>query len=130
MDGSARAARRLFLLDWYANAPVLFNPPERDFWVISARKEGPEVRAISWRWLTRSFPDRVVAMFLLQESRTIKNVVAYKARTIAREGFTDFTEDNPEVVRGVAKVLPSCRVWLFKDGAVSRFPVPVVASSS
>ena len=127
MDGSLRALRRMFLLDWYSAAKLLHDPREKFFWVISARKEDPEVRAVSMRWLQSRFPGRIGHLFLLQGARTIRNVVTYKAQVISREGFTDFVEDNREVVRGVARALPDCRVWLYKDGEISRWP-PVVAS--
>lgn len=128
MNGSMRAARLLQLLDHYSAATPLFDPPEKIFWVISARKENPEVRAVSERWLRIRFKGRVQALYLLRGARTTENVVRYKSLTIAEEGFTDFTEDNVQVVRGVARFLPSCRVWLFKDGAPHRWPV--VASST
>jgi len=129
MNGSMRAERKMSLLDHYASAAPIYDPPEKIFWVISARKEEPEIRAISERWLRIRFGGRAQALFLLKGSRTTENVIRYKSLTIAEEGFTDFTEDNLQVVRGVARILPSCRVWLFKDGAPSRWP-PVVASSS
>lgn len=125
MNGSQRARRRLWLLDWYATAPRIYDPPEERFWVISARKEDPEVRSVSARWLLRNYRGRAVGLSLLSEARTTENAVRFKAGIIVREGFTDFTEDNLQVVRGVARALPSCRVWLFKDGAPTG---PVVVS--
>lgn len=116
MNGSQRAARRLFLLDWYARAQPLFDPPEKRFCVISARKEDPEVRAVSARWLLKNFRGRAILLHLLKVSRTTENVVRYKAATIAANGYTDFTEDNLQVIRGIKRILPTCRAWWFNEG--------------
>lgn len=120
MLGPARAAWRVFLLRHYAAAKPLLPPvANRPFYVITARKDSDEVRAVSEAWLERHYPGRCRGLFLLGTGRTLENVIAFKAATLTSIGATDFTEDNPQVVKGLRALNASglkARIWLYKKG--------------
>lgn len=129
MTGPQRAARRMFLVDWYRKAPRLYDPKEPSFEVVSARKEEPEIRFTSALWLERNYPGRCKGLHLLQRSRTLAHVVEFKAGVLRTMGATDFTEDNPQVLKGLASALgEGYRLWLYRDGKVEPWPVTVVGS--
>lgn len=112
MNGPERQARRAALVGHYAAAAPMYMPSEGRFDVITARKDEPAVRKATEQWLKERFGPRVRALRMLKDSRSIKNVVAFKAAAIQELEITDFTEDNPLVVRQLA-ALRICRVWLF-----------------
>lgn len=116
MNGEERKARRAFLLAWYEATPPLFIPDVNvgHFEVITARSEW--AREVSLAWLQRRYPYRTGLHMLGKTSRTIENVVAFKADVLRRFGVTDYHEDNRAVVRGLRRAVPTCRVWHYKGG--------------
>lgn len=116
MDGPARAARRDALVAHYAQAARLLLAQETRFYVISARKEGPAVRAASEAWLSRHYAGRWQGLFLLKEGRTLENVVRYKGAALAQLNASDFTEDNRAVVKGLRAAKLKTRIWLYAEG--------------
>ncbi len=117
MTGPEREGRRQELLRFYGTAPTTgLRPLERRFDVITARKEDPEVRRVTTAWLEQYFPKRVRTLVMLPVARSVKNVVAFKAENIIAMELTDFTEDNPQIVRGLVLAAPSCRIWHLWQG--------------
>jgi hypothetical protein len=124
MNGLQRQNRRMELLYWYESAASLLIPKE-PFIAISARKELPEVRAITEKWLAKNQPN-CVDLFLLPISRTIENVVQFKATVIRIQGLSDFTEDNKKILSGLHKVGLPTKLWYFDSTLVK--PTPYVSS--
>lgn len=116
MNGPERAARKLFLLDWYRSAQQLFVPPENDFLVITARKDEPLIRAASMEWLVRHLRGKRTLLFMLQESRSIEAAVRFKAGVIQQYALEEFTEDNKKVVTLLRKECPKTKIWLYHKG--------------
>jgi hypothetical protein len=120
MKGPERQAWKAHMIDFYRTARPLFVPAETNFHVISARKDQPDVRELTRGWLAANLPERVASLTLFTGSRSIENVVAYKAATILALGIRDFTEDNPKIVKGLRVTLGGrCRVWLYRRGEIS-----------
>jgi hypothetical protein len=118
MLGAERRAREAELVRWYRQAPVLFDPPERQFYVITARRDNPLVRGATLTWMERTFAERVLGVHLLNVSRTIDHVVTFKADALAQRGCKEFTEDNATVLKGLAKDarLKGVQLWWYTDG--------------
>ena len=116
MKGPERKAHLEWLVRWYKDAPPIHKPREAAFLVITARKDNPEVRQATEDWLRRTFPSRVYKLFMLQESRSIKNVLRFKSRILMEHNIEDYVEDNREVVKGLRPLVPWCRIWHFKNG--------------
>lgn len=113
MKGPERAARKQLLLEHYARARPLLAPETRDFLVITARSLWAQ--AVSEEWLRRYYPLRW-GLDMLEEARTIRNVVRFKAASLRDYGATDFAEDNVQIVRALRREVPECRVWLYRAG--------------
>ncbi len=120
MKGPERIARRQALLDWYASAlPILL--PHDSFWVITARKDEPDVRAVTERWLADRYGNRVLGLHMLTVSRTLPHVIAFKASVLKTLPAGLFVEDNLQVLRGLKRAgVP--QQLLFFDGS-STTPV-------
>ena len=114
MTGPERAAQITRTIDHYLVAHSLFSPEPGDFHVITARKV--TTRKVSLDWLERRFGQRVLELHMLEEGRTIENVVRFKADVLRRIGATDYAEDNRTVVRELRKQDLACRIWHFKKG--------------
>jgi hypothetical protein len=106
MNGQERRDRKEFLYDWYEHATRLIEPVEDKFFAISARKKEPRVYEITKNWLDANYSGRVISFHLLNTSRTIENVVAYKSSKVMELGVQRHYEDNKKVLRGMRKVLP------------------------
>ncbi len=122
MTGVERRARQQVMLNQYANALPLFNPPEERFCVITARKHTADVVAVSDAWLAKNFPGRVITVRYLFLPRTIENVVTFKSHVLKSIEAVEFTEDNRKVLAGVRKALPELKLHFF-DGS-KRLPFP------
>lgn len=115
MNGRERGERREELLAHYATAKPLFLPPMGQvFFVVTARSLW--AREVTGRWLDKHHGRSVVELVMNEGARTIENVVVFKAAFLRAKFVTDYAEDNRAVVRGLRKVLPTCRVWHFKKG--------------
>lgn len=122
MNGTERKTRQDQLLQAYAQAKRLFEPPESRFLVISARKESPQVRVATVAWLDQHFPGRY-RLFLLTKSRTLKNVIAFKAAVLQSELVLEFTEDNRQVLQGIHQASPNKpQLWLYEHPERRPFP--------
>jgi hypothetical protein len=106
MKGWERNERKEFLLDWYCNAKQLLIPSEEKFHAISARKGETPIFAATQSWLAKYYGDRVISFHLLQDSRTIENVVKFKTQTVLNLGVQRHYEDNRKVLSGMRKKLP------------------------
>lgn len=106
MNGEERRARKEFLHDWYTNAGKLIIPKEATFHTISARKREPRIYNITKAWMDANYPDQVLSITLLDNTRTVENVVKYKAQTVLDLGVQRHYEDNKKVLRGMRKILP------------------------
>jgi hypothetical protein len=123
MNGFQRQNRKLELLYWYESASTLLVPKE-PFVAISARKESPEVRAVTEKWLEKNQPN-CIDLFLLPISRTIENVVQFKGTVIRVQELSDFTEDNTKILSGLEKLGIPTNLWYF-DSTMEQ-PVPYVS---
>lgn len=119
MSGPERNAHKQGLLKAYSLAGQLYRPREPEFVVITARKDDPNVREVTERWLNGFFPGRVKGLYMLGVSRSLDNVIDFKATRVNALGLTDFTEDNVEVVKGLRKRCLKTRVWLYAQGQLS-----------
>ena len=119
MNGAERQQRKKYLYHWYANANRLLNPLENEFFAISARKSDPVVFGITNRWLDAHFPGRVKRCFLLQDSRTVENVIQFKSSVIQSYGIQRHYEDNKVVLRGMRKILPkNIELFFWEKGMI------------
>lgn len=123
MNGAQRRARTEAYLWAYDRAKPLYDPPQAQFDVVTARKEDPATRAVTEQWLHQHFPGRVRRLAMLTEGRRIDVVVPYKARHLAAWGTTDFAEDNRKVVAGLRRLGGAARIWLYCDGILT-LPAP------
>jgi hypothetical protein len=110
MNAAERASRREFLVIWYKCAKPLITPSDMKFVVITARKDVPEVRRATERWLKKYFPKQTIRLYMLKEARTMVNNVNFKAEVIRREKLLTFVEDNIQVVRELRK---RCKAKIF-----------------
>lgn len=102
MSGIERAERKTQLLYHYSRAKKLFTPPENTFSVITARKgNDPDVVAVTSLWLNRHFPNRVSGLYMLTAPRSLKNVIQFKGAVLREIQAEEFTEDNPNVLKGL-----------------------------
>lgn len=101
MKGGERTIRKATLLHHYSTAPVLFQPTEEKFFVVTARKNDDLVGQVTMDWLDRAFPGRVQGLFMLGEARSIPNVVRFKGEVLKQIGAQQFTEDNAQVLKGL-----------------------------
>lgn len=114
MTGLERAAARQALVNHYARAESLYNPPEWGFIVITARKATDDVVNATETWLRREFGTRVKETHYLAMSRTVKHVREFKSQVINDYELTDYTEDNTSVLRGLTT--PNTRLWHWREG--------------
>lgn len=127
MTGAERTNRKRALLDWYQNAKPLLTPTE-PFIVISARKRSPDVYAATQDWLNRHHGERCLAAHLLNEPRSIENVVRFKSKIINTYNLTDFTEDNKQVLAGISKLNLPTRLWFWRNGMTEPIPYDEIKS--
>lgn len=123
MTGEERKSRGLALEAFYERAEALYEPKVGAFDVITARKDTVTVRRITEAWLERHFAGRVRSLHMLRGSRTVENVLTFKRGVIQTLGVTEFTEDNPHIVRGLRRSLVGVRVWHF-DGIFASMGGP------
>lgn len=116
MKGPERIAYKIWLVDYYRNAPTLFNPPEKEFLVITARKNTPEIREATEAWLKRHLHGKTWELHMLDVSRSIDAVLAFKSKILKDHAILDYTEDNRKVVSGLRAMKIACRIWHFKKG--------------
>lgn len=122
MKGHERTARLQELVVHYAQARVLFRPNAETFYVVTARKGTEQIRLVTEQWLVAAFGRRVAGLYLLAQSRSLVNVIAFKSRVIRNLGLTDFAEDNPAVVKGLRAECPRAHIWLFERGELRPDP--------
>jgi hypothetical protein len=115
MNGKERKEYKQKLLKGYLIASKLYEPKEDNFYVISARKMEQVIYFISKDWLSRNFGERVLALHLLDKSRTYENVIRFKAETIKKLGIERHYEDDEKVLKGIRKCLPEVELFLIKE---------------
>ena len=114
MNGQERREHTERLRRYYVTAKSLYVPREHGFHVITARSKWAE--EITRNWLAAHFGDRVLKLHMLEGPRTTERVVAFKATVLLALKVSDYSEDNRDVVRGLRKAVPTCRVWHYKGG--------------
>jgi len=116
MNGAERQQRRQELLAHYECASRLYDPPEPQFWIISARRDVPDVRVVTEDWVARHFGSRSVAIILLARPRTRENVVAFKAAAIDECQIDVHYEDDPGIVRALRRVCQRAAIIELRPG--------------
>lgn len=106
MNGEQRKERKRFLVNWYKTATPLLFPKEQEFYAISARKLEPAVYDATENWLQTHYPDRVLNVYLLNNSRTVENAAKFKSNIIIDCGIERHYEDNKKVLKLMKKLLP------------------------
>lgn len=123
MNGSLRKERKEFLYDWYEHARPLLMPSEEKFYAISARKLDPRNYTITKNWLEKYHSNKVIDFYLLNESRSVENVVNFKSRTVLELGIQRHYEDNKKVLKGMSKILPSSvELYFWEVGMIQPIP--------
>jgi len=113
MKGIERKRRESFLITWYQSCGKLFNINEPII-AISARKNTPLIRHITKLWLEKNYPN-VVSFYLLNNSRTIENVINFKSCIINQENITEHYEDNMKILKGIRKnVSPNVKLFYWE----------------
>jgi hypothetical protein len=125
MNGVQRKARKDFLYDWYENAEKLIEPVETQFYAISARKREPRIHTITKDWLNKYYGGRVISFHLLDNTRTVENVVRFKSEKVLELGIQRHYEDNKKVLRGMRKLLPQTVELYFWERGMQE-PVPFI----
>jgi len=125
MNGVQRKARKDFLYDWYENAEKLIEPVETQFYAISARKREPRIHTITKDWLNKYYGGRVISFHLLDNTRTVENVVRFKSERVLELGIQRHYEDNKKVLRGMRKLLPQTVELYFWERGMQE-PVPFI----
>lgn len=121
MMGTERNAWKQKLLQEYQKAVPLLIPPENQkFIVISARKNDIEVHKITLNWLFTFYKKNLTGLFLLEDSRSIENVVNFKTKILKNYFVNDFVEDNWQVVKGIRKLAPEKTIWHYKNGQLIK----------
>lgn len=98
-------------------APIIdLSSTTHPFIVISARPDTPEFRAASEEWLEKHHPGRWTLYMdrSTKEVRDQEHVIQYKAGVINKCGITHYTEDNPHVCSGLAKLCPNTKVTVYE----------------
>jgi hypothetical protein len=123
MNGEERRERKQYLNDWYKNAASLIQPKEDKFYAISARKAEPHIYKISMDWLNANYNSRVIELHLLRESRSIKNVAAFKSEVIINLNIERHYEDNKKVLKEMEKLLPPwIELYFWEKGMIDPIP--------
>jgi hypothetical protein len=125
MNGVQRKARKDFLYEWYENAEKLIEPVETQFYAISARKREPRIHTITKDWLNKYYDGRVISFHLLDNTRTVENVVRFKSQKVLELGIQRHYEDNKKVLRGMRKLLPQNIELYFWERGMQE-PVPFI----
>jgi len=125
MNGVQRKARKDFLYDWYENAEKLIEPVEPQFYAISARKREPRIHTITKDWLNKYYGGRVISFHLLDNTRTVENVVRFKSEQVLELGIQRHYEDNKKVLRGMRKLLPQTVELYFWERGMQE-PIPFI----
>lgn len=116
MNGEERRTRGEQLLAHYSRARLLHRPVEERFVVVSARKNAEDVATTTSTWLAFQGVEPH-GLYLLDRARTLRNVIDFKVSVLRQVGAVEFTEDNRQVLAGVARLLPGLKLWWYKpDG--------------
>ena len=115
MNGEERKKRKEYLLSHYPIAKQLHIPKEEEFIIITARKEKNGVKEISRAWVDKNLPGKKVQIFFLQEAKTYKNVIKFKAEIINKFNIQNFYEDNLVVLKGLTKLV-KCSLFFYENG--------------
>lgn len=123
MKGEERQARQEFLKNWYHNAKPLLNPKEQHFYAISARKREQIIYNITKHWIKKHHGDRLLGLYLLKESRSIENVVAFKTHIVQQLKIQRHYEDNRKILKGMRKLLsPDIELYFWEKGMTEPIP--------
>lgn len=116
MNGDERKQRKAFLNAFYFNAKPLL-PYEPGTVVITARKNDPAVQSATLSWFKKHY-NTYPTIYFLDESRSVKNVIAFKSGVLRAHNITHYYEDNKKVLKGLKKEYPEC-LYFFVDTDLS-----------
>ena len=116
MNGQERSERKLFLVEWYKNASPLYLPPENKFYAFSARKNEENVFIATKEWLTKHFPERILGIELLSDSRSVLNAATFKSNMVKYYNVEKHYEDNKQVLKIMKQLLPNVELYFWKEG--------------
>ncbi|CAB4124342.1 hypothetical protein UFOVP49_180 [uncultured Caudovirales phage] len=123
MNGQERNERKEYLKDWYRNATPLIQPKEEKFFAISARKAEPVIYNITMEWMSKHYPERVLDLYLLRDSRTVENAAIFKVETIISLNVERHYEDNKKVLRAMLKRIPPwVELYFWEKGMTDPIP--------
>lgn len=120
MNGQERNARKQFLVEWYLYAEPLYSPPQKAV-AISARKNTEEINSITGAWLSTHRP-QITHYYLLNSTRTLDNVAAYKSQVLTQEAVTDYVEDNKQILKRIKKLNPDINLYHWEKGMQEPIP--------
>lgn len=122
MRGEQRQARVRYLIDHYRHAKRILTPMGRGSIVISARKEGQEVRSATLAWFLENY-GATYKLFLLNKSRSVENVIEFKTEVLrSNPQVKYYYEDNKKILKGLKKNLPYIKYfYVDEQGQVEDF---------
>jgi hypothetical protein len=114
MTGQQRKNRDEYLLKHYTIANPLFIPLEKEFIIITARKEKLQTVNATEYWCDKYLLGKKFKIFFLQKARCIKNVAEFKNKIIEQNNISEFSEDNMKVLKAIKKINNNkCKLFFF-----------------
>lgn len=94
-------------------ARLLYEPRTR-FAVITAQQQNQEIRNAVVQWLAANYGDLCDRVYFVSGSEA--NIIKGKARILAEQNADSFTDNNVNILRGIAQELPNLRLYKATGG--------------
>lgn len=109
MKGSERRAWKNQLELYYLRAEKLLEWDGTSI-VITARKNEVGTTSATVEWFLDNY-GKIPQLFFLEKSRSVENVVAFKAQVLRLHKIEEYYEDNKKVLKGLIGLYPDCKYF-------------------
>lgn len=96
-----------------AKARILYEPRGK-FAVITAQQDNQAIRQAVIKWLASNYGDQCDRIYFVSGSEA--NIIRSKARILAEQNADSFTDNNVNILRGIAQELPNLRLYKATGG--------------
>lgn len=96
-----------------AKARILYEPTGR-FAVITAQQDNQAIRQAVIKWLASNYGDQCDRVYFVSGSEA--NIIKAKSRILAEQNADSFTDNNVNILRGIAQELPNLRLYKASGG--------------
>jgi uncharacterized HAD superfamily protein len=103
-SGEERKIYNFLKLEYIKNAPLIFKPKEKNFYIISARRE--RFRLETEEWLKKHNIKPIETILMENISLTFEHCVEHKLNWLKKLKVNKFYEDDVKIVRYLKKKLP------------------------